>query len=85
MIFIILGIIGVLYTYSSMQDVSEQREKLERIGSSLEELAQSTDTKLAQMAQEWLYVEKGNDTLLVASIVMIIIGVLSIIYQKRKS
>jgi len=83
MVFIIIGIIGLLYTYSSIQDVIEQKEKLEKVGSTLEELAQSTNPKISQMAQDWLYTEKGNDILLMVSIGMIVIGVFAIIYQKK--
>ncbi|MEA1916463.1 MAG: hypothetical protein U9N42_02920 [Campylobacterota bacterium] len=85
MIFIIIGIIGLLYTYSSIQDVAEQKEKLEKAGYTLEEVAQSVNPKMAQMAQDWLHAEKGNDILLTVSFVMIIFGVLAIIYQKKKA
>jgi len=83
MIFIIIGVIGLLYTYSSIQDVTEQKEKLEKAGYTLEELAQSANPKMSQMAQDWLYTEKGNDILWTVSIIMIILGVLAIIYQKK--
>ena len=83
MVFIIIGIIGLLYTYSSIQDATEQKEKLEQVGSTLEELAQSTNPKVSQMAQDWLYAEKGNDILWTVSIIMIILGILAMIYQKK--
>jgi len=77
-----MGFINLLYTYSSMQDVMEQKEKLESAGYTLKQLAESTNPKISQMAQDWLHVEKGNEIMWNVSIAMIIIGILAIIYKK---
>ena len=79
--FIIIGLLGLIYTYFAKKEVENIKVTLEKEGKNLYEIAKSSGGKIAQ---EWVDIEKGTEIFLYISITFIIVGIIIQSYKKIK-